>query len=82
MNPLPRHRDERGVEIEIWLDVIVKTCSGFTDTRREMVVVEIQEVTRRLAQNISTLGQCRILLPGRTDLSLKGMPGDRLIPAS
>ena len=42
MNPLPRHRDE-GVVIETWLDVIVKTCGGFTDTRREMVVVELQE---------------------------------------
>ncbi len=68
MNPLPRHRDE-WVVIETWLDVIVKTCRGFTNTRREMVVVELQE--GHAGSKYLTLGQCRLLIAGRTGLSLK-----------
>ena len=34
MNPLLRHRDVCVVEILSWLDVMVKTCGGFTDTGR------------------------------------------------
>ena len=68
MNPLLRHRDVCVVKILSWLDVIVKTCGGFTNTGREMVVVGLQEGHADTAQNI--VNARGMPMPGRAELTL------------